>query len=120
MAILVRYIPVDEDDVFDILNVLDDRLKHANSAVVLAAAGEITTAQQSNIILLEYTDGLQWRDGAPHQCPLDVCTLASIHADVFATSPLITPRITYYCRPNCFCISQTAWKTKFWLTCMRG
>jgi AP-4 complex subunit beta-1 len=37
MAILVRYVPADDDDVFDILNVLDDRLKHANSGVVLAA-----------------------------------------------------------------------------------
>ena len=38
MGILMRYVPSDEDEVFDIINILDDRLKHANSGVVLAAA----------------------------------------------------------------------------------
>ena len=33
-----RYVPSNEDEVFDILNVLDDRLKDANSGVVMAAA----------------------------------------------------------------------------------
>jgi AP-4 complex subunit beta-1 len=37
MAILVRYVPADEDEVVDILNLLDDRLKNANSGVVMAA-----------------------------------------------------------------------------------
>ncbi|KAG0465378.1 hypothetical protein HPP92_019542 [Vanilla planifolia] len=30
------YIPIDSNDVFDIMNLLEDRLQHANSAVVLA------------------------------------------------------------------------------------
>ena len=38
LAIVVRYVPSNDDEVFDILNVLDDRLKHPNSGVVLAAA----------------------------------------------------------------------------------
>lgn len=38
MNILVRYVPSDEDEIFDILNILELRLKHANSGVVLAAA----------------------------------------------------------------------------------
>jgi len=38
MGILMRYVPEDEDEVFDIINILDDRLKHANSGVVLGAA----------------------------------------------------------------------------------
>lgn len=38
MTILVRYVPSNEDEVYDILNVLDDRLKDANSGVVMAAA----------------------------------------------------------------------------------
>ena len=33
----MRYIPVNDDEVFDILNILDTRLKHSNSGVVLAA-----------------------------------------------------------------------------------
>lgn len=35
MSVLVRYSPSDEDEVFDILNLLDERLKHSNSGVVL-------------------------------------------------------------------------------------
>ena len=35
MSVLVRYAPSDEDEVFDILNLLDERLKHSNSGVVL-------------------------------------------------------------------------------------
>ena len=38
MGVLHRYTPANEDAVFDILNILDERLKHANSGVVLAAA----------------------------------------------------------------------------------
>eukprot|EP00041_Stephanoeca_diplocostata_P036376 m.1324797 g.1324797 ORF g.1324797 m.1324797 type:complete len:805 (-) comp24852_c4_seq1:147-2561(-) len=38
MTILVRYVPSNEDEVYDILNVIDDRLKDANSGVVMAAA----------------------------------------------------------------------------------
>ncbi|XP_078345034.1 AP-4 complex subunit beta-1-like isoform X2 [Oculina patagonica] len=36
MELLLRYKPVDTDELFDILNLLDDRLKHPNSAVVMA------------------------------------------------------------------------------------
>lgn len=38
MGILVRYVPSDEDEVFDILNILESRLRHSNSGVILAAA----------------------------------------------------------------------------------
>lgn len=38
MTILTRYVPSNEDEIYDILNVLDDRLKDANSGVVMAAA----------------------------------------------------------------------------------
>eukprot|EP00040_Diaphanoeca_grandis_P001303 m.18080 g.18080 ORF g.18080 m.18080 type:complete len:808 (+) comp11828_c0_seq1:105-2528(+) len=38
MGILVRYVPTDEDEVFDILNILESRLRHSNSGVILAAA----------------------------------------------------------------------------------
>lgn len=37
MNILVRYVPSNEDEIYDILNILEGRLKHANSGVVLAA-----------------------------------------------------------------------------------
>lgn len=37
MGILIRYVPSNEDEVFDIMNILELRLKHANSGVVLAA-----------------------------------------------------------------------------------
>lgn len=36
MDLLLRYKPNDTDELFDILNLLDDRLKHPNSAVVMA------------------------------------------------------------------------------------
>lgn len=35
MSVLVRYVPSSEDEVFDILNLLDERLKHSNTGVVL-------------------------------------------------------------------------------------
>ena len=35
---LLRYTPESEKEVFDILNALEDRMQHANSAVVMAAA----------------------------------------------------------------------------------
>eukprot|EP00051_Salpingoeca_urceolata_P034243 m.24156 g.24156 ORF g.24156 m.24156 type:complete len:752 (-) comp7406_c0_seq1:68-2323(-) len=38
MSILERYVPDNEDEIFDILNILDERLKHSNSGVVMAAA----------------------------------------------------------------------------------
>lgn len=38
MSVLVRYAPSDEDEVFDILNLLDERLKHSNTGVVLVSA----------------------------------------------------------------------------------
>ncbi|XP_062518423.1 uncharacterized protein LOC134193605 isoform X2 [Corticium candelabrum] len=38
LQLLTRYRPSNEEEIFDILNVLDDRLKHVNSGVVLAAA----------------------------------------------------------------------------------
>lgn len=36
MELLLRYKPADTDELFDILNLLDDHLKHPNSAVVMA------------------------------------------------------------------------------------
>lgn len=33
---MAKYIPSDTDDIFDIMNLLEDRLQHANGAVVLA------------------------------------------------------------------------------------
>lgn len=36
MELLLRYKPCDADELFDILNLLDDRLNHPNSAVVMA------------------------------------------------------------------------------------
>lgn len=41
MGILIRYVPSNEDEVFDILNILEQRLKHANSGVVLVSLTEI-------------------------------------------------------------------------------
>ena len=38
MGVLLRYVPTNEDEVYSILNILEDRLKHANCAVVLGAA----------------------------------------------------------------------------------
>lgn len=35
MNLLLRWQSEDEDEVYDVLNILDDRLKHANSGVVL-------------------------------------------------------------------------------------
>eukprot|EP00055_Hartaetosiga_balthica_P018704 m.135204 g.135204 ORF g.135204 m.135204 type:complete len:776 (-) comp9865_c0_seq1:143-2470(-) len=37
MNVLLRYKPETDEEVFDILNILDDRLKHSNSGVVLSA-----------------------------------------------------------------------------------
>ncbi|CAH3174324.1 unnamed protein product [Porites lobata] len=36
MELLLRYKPKDTEELFDVLNLLDDRLKHPNSAVVMA------------------------------------------------------------------------------------
>ncbi|CAL9146931.1 beta-adaptin-like protein A [Musa acuminata AAA Group] len=36
LELVARYIPSDTDDIFDIMNLLEDRLQHANGAVVLA------------------------------------------------------------------------------------
>lgn len=38
MALLTRYVPNDDDEIFTIMNLLDGRLQHANAGVVLAAA----------------------------------------------------------------------------------
>lgn len=38
MGVVARYQTADEDECFDMLNILDDRLKHSNTGVVLAAA----------------------------------------------------------------------------------
>jgi AP-4 complex subunit beta-1 len=37
MEVLMRYTPSDEEEMIDMLNVLDDRLSHANSGVVMGA-----------------------------------------------------------------------------------
>eukprot|EP01147_Barroeca_monosierra_P004316 gene4316-6624_t len=37
MNVLLRYTPQDEEEIFDILNILDDRLKHTNTGVVLVS-----------------------------------------------------------------------------------
>jgi hypothetical protein len=36
LEIVSHFRPADENEVYDIMNVLDDRLNHSNSAVVLA------------------------------------------------------------------------------------
>ncbi|KAJ8497888.1 hypothetical protein OPV22_008440 [Ensete ventricosum] len=36
LELVAKYIPSDSDDIFDIMNLLEDRLQHANGAVVLA------------------------------------------------------------------------------------
>ena len=37
MKVLLHYSPVDSEEMYDILNVLDDRLNHTNSSVVMSA-----------------------------------------------------------------------------------
>ena len=37
MQTLTKYTPADEEEMYDMLNVLDDRLNHANSGVVMGA-----------------------------------------------------------------------------------
>eukprot|EP01027_Heterolobosea_sp_BB2_P014402 GEZU01020688.1.p1 GENE.GEZU01020688.1~~GEZU01020688.1.p1 ORF type:complete len:368 (-),score=81.66 GEZU01020688.1:63-1166(-) len=46
LELLLKYTPSDEDEIFDIMNILEDRFKHSNSAVILAAAN----------IFLKYTE----------------------------------------------------------------
>lgn len=49
MSVLVRYVPSSEDEVFDILNLLDERLKHSNTGVVLVRSPDDTkTEKQPN------------------------------------------------------------------------
>lgn len=36
LDIITKYVPADPNETFDIMNLLEDRLQHANSAVVLA------------------------------------------------------------------------------------
>lgn len=38
LELVVKYVPESQDEVFDIMNLLEDRLQHANSAVVLGTA----------------------------------------------------------------------------------
>ncbi|GAB2275663.1 hypothetical protein Dimus_010419 [Dionaea muscipula] len=37
LELVAKYIPLDSNEIFDIMNLLEDRLQHANGAVVLAA-----------------------------------------------------------------------------------
>lgn len=36
LELVAKYVPSDSEDIFDIMNLLEDRLQHANGAVVLA------------------------------------------------------------------------------------
>lgn len=36
LELVSKYVPTDSDEIFDIMNLLEDRLQHANGAVVLA------------------------------------------------------------------------------------
>jgi len=36
LELVAKYVPSDSNEIFDIMNLLEDRLQHANSAVVLA------------------------------------------------------------------------------------
>ena len=36
LELVAKYVPSDSNDIFDIMNLLEDRLQHANGAVVLA------------------------------------------------------------------------------------
>jgi vesicle coat complex subunit len=36
LELVVKYVPLDSSEIFDIMNLLEDRLQHANGAVVLA------------------------------------------------------------------------------------
>lgn len=36
LELVVKYVPSDSSEIFDIMNLLEDRLQHANGAVVLA------------------------------------------------------------------------------------
>lgn len=36
LELVAKYIPSDNSEIFDIMNLLEDRLQHANGAVVLA------------------------------------------------------------------------------------
>ncbi|KAJ6406347.1 hypothetical protein OIU84_009963 [Salix udensis] len=38
LDLVVKYVPADSNEIFDIMNLLEDRLQHANGAVVLATA----------------------------------------------------------------------------------
>lgn len=36
LELVSKYVPSDSDEIFDMMNLLEDRLQHANGAVVLA------------------------------------------------------------------------------------
>lgn len=36
LELVAKYMPLESDEIFDIMNLLEDRLQHANGAVVLA------------------------------------------------------------------------------------
>lgn len=36
LELVSKYVPMDSEEIFDIMNLLEDRLQHANGAVVLA------------------------------------------------------------------------------------
>lgn len=36
LELVTKYVPADNSEIFDIMNLLEDRLQHANGAVVLA------------------------------------------------------------------------------------
>jgi hypothetical protein len=50
LALLSCYQPASDEEVFDILNILDERLKHPNGAVVMGAAR----------LFLQYTEVRRW------------------------------------------------------------
>lgn len=40
LELVSKYVPADSEEIFDIMNLLEDRLQHANGAVVLATIKE--------------------------------------------------------------------------------
>lgn len=99
-----HYRPTDEQEVFDFMNVLDDRLSHSNSAVVMATVK----------MFLHYTLNMP----ATHQqvslalCSWAACSMLDRGASSaicihFNTIQAVTRQLGWYNRSNCAACSDS-------------
>ncbi|XP_065890599.1 AP-4 complex subunit beta-1-like [Dysidea avara] len=104
LEILLRYEPENEEELFDILNILDDRLKHANCGIVMATIK----------LFLKYTENMMHLHADVHQrIKTPLLTFLSCGSPELAYTCLLHFQLLLARQPDLFCENFRSFYCRF-------